>query len=189
MLREYVLGLEAHSYIRGELALGRHLGSALLRLPIESGRAFTFLPPNVSPGDLHDFGSGGVASGEENRRLALLVSAYLTTSHTGTPIGVFEHALARKQDSRKPTFPYFTVEDSVYVAIRRGASIQQIADWAREVHAYPSIGVLSSPEGKALRIEHDSEQSPATLEAIADAADVVLIGAYDTEAWVYWTRG
>ena len=188
MLRTFDLGPETFVYIRSQLGQGRGLGRALLQLPIESGRAFTYLPEGVSPGELRDFESGGVASGEENRQLAEFVHAYVGAEPNGVRLAVFEHPTASRGDARKPQSPYFTVGDDVYLFVEPGSSVDDIARTAREAHWYPSLGVLGALPSLPLPRAQGSEQSPTLIATVADGADHVLVGAYDAEAWIIWSR-
>jgi len=187
MLSEFELGDEALRYIRSELAHGRGLARHLLGLPLEQGRVVTYLPSTVVAEDLLDFGSGGVAGGEENVRLAELIVGYLRGRKTGIPVCVFEH-YAHRGDPWKKDLRYFVVDEEVFLLVHRDTRTEEIAKTAQKAHLYPSIGILSTlPQDQSLP-EDRSEQDLRLLQGLSERTDHVMIGAYDAEAWLVWSR-
>jgi hypothetical protein len=59
------LGSEALGCMRAELSQGGPLAKRLVAIP-PKGKVFSILPPDTSRADLIDFGSGGVAAGDES---------------------------------------------------------------------------------------------------------------------------
>jgi len=166
--------------------MGRALGEALSELPVERGKVTTFLPQNVGSEQLIDFDSGGVANGEENQRLAEFISKYLGAQPSR--VCVFEHAYARSGDPKLPDVPLFTVGEDIFMFADRETPDEVVLKIAREGHLYPSIGALAVvPPDQPFPLER-SEQTQALLRRLAQAAEYTLIGAYDAEAWLIWSR-
>src|SRR2546428_12495630 len=98
MLKEFILGNEAIGYIASELSKGRGLAQRLSSLPLQHGSVVTLLPDDVDEAVLLAFESGGVASGEENKKVADRIREYLKVSSTETALCVFEEGVATKGD-------------------------------------------------------------------------------------------
>jgi hypothetical protein len=183
---EYELKQEAISYIRTQLASGRAFAHALLKLPLETGRVTAYLPPDISEEALYDFGSGGIACGQENLWLAEFISKTLSVQPSG--ICVFEHPVAEQGDSRMPDSPFFAVGRDIFMVAQRDTPSDVVLRIVRDAHWYPAVGALATlPVDQAVP-EDESTQSPDLVRQLAEAADHVMIGAYDGEAWLIWSR-
>jgi hypothetical protein len=189
MLEEFPLGREAVEYIHSELRNGRGLARNLAHLPLDGGRVVTYLQESTPATALLDFGSGGVAIGEENAKIAQLIKTRLMEVSEGTPVTVVE-TLANKGDRflRRKEWPRFVVMDEVYAYHYANASVEEIRMIVREAHWYPAIGVASSlPPDHAL-ITDGEDADPGLLRVLAERTDFMFIGAYDAEAWLVWRR-
>ncbi len=186
MLTRYELGAEAIAFIRSELSQGRELATAIVDAPLERGQVVTFLPDSLGETQLTDFSSGGVASGEETRKTADLIAAYV--SKGAERICVFEHPTANKDDPRSPTVSFFTVGMTVYLFMTQDTPGSQIESAAREAHWYPAIGILASLPPGERPPENRSEQDPRLLSRLAKGTDHMIVGAYDGEGWLLWSN-
>jgi hypothetical protein len=186
MLKRYELGANAIEFIRSELSQGRDLAASIAELPLETGTTATYLPESLGTVELGDFGSGGVASGDENRKLAELIEEYL--GRGAERICAFEHPAARKGDRRSPGVSFFTVGVTVFLFATGTTPRGQIEVAAREAHWYPAIGILSSLSRGDPPVEHGSEQPASLLVKLVERTDHLLIGAYDGEGWLIWSR-
>lgn len=91
MLRRVPVGSEGIEYIRSQLELGGRLAVELLRLPLEQGITFAYLPPSQTHGVIPDFRSGGILQWDESLRyLSHLVNYYLRQSSAPQTIAIFE---------------------------------------------------------------------------------------------------
>jgi hypothetical protein len=186
LLKQYDLGDDAIQFIRSQLALGRGLARSLSELPVERGRVTTHLPANVSTENLSDFGSGGIASGEETQWLAGFISDFLAAQ--ASRVCVLEHASAERSDSKQPDVPFFTVGEDLFMFAHQTTPRETLLTITQKGHWYPAIGTLSRLPADQPQLPERSEQTPALLRELAEATDYMLIGAYDAEAWLIWTR-
>lgn len=179
------LGADAVSFIRSELAQGRDLAALITKLPLEQGSVVTFLPASVGAQELGDFGSGGVAGGDQNENLAQLIGAYLGSDVKR--ICVFEHPAARRGDPVRSS-DFFTVGDTVLTFVTAVASQSRVERAAREAHWYPGIGILSSLREGEPPIPPQSVQPESCLVDLVANIEHLLIGAYDAEGWLVWSK-
>jgi hypothetical protein len=95
---QHELEREAFDFIRDEFMYGGALTKRLVSLR-PKGKVVAFLPVDTAPADLIDFGSGGVATGDEAHELADILQARVSLGINR--ICVFEHT-ARVGDPRMP---------------------------------------------------------------------------------------
>ena len=179
---QYELGREAFEFIRDELSYGGPLAKRLLAVPAK-GQVIGILPVKTGLADLTDFGSGGVASGDESLELADLIGARLSEAQS---ICVFEHPTSRVGDPRMPDIDYFTVGVAVYAFITTPSDHETIVKAARETHWYPSIGVISNLEGGESAPEPGSAMTDSLLDDLVARVTAIVVGAYDAESWLIW---
>ena len=190
MLTEFVLDDRAIDYIYSELSKGRGLARQLAQLPLRGGRVVTYLPDTVTETALMDFGSGGVASGEENRNLAQFIQRHLKETTAGPQLCVLEHALARRGDPviARWEIPYFTVGDEVYLFAEGGSSFDQVLGILTEGHLYPAIGTLASLPDGYRPIDEGAAVDQDVLRRLAEGTRYLIVGAYDAEGWLIWSH-
>jgi hypothetical protein len=179
---QFELGTDALAFVRDELSNGGPLAKRLLAVPAK-GQVFGILPAKTAPADLTDFGSGGVASGDESLELADLIGARLSETQS---ICVFEHPTSREGDPRMPDVDYFIVGARVYAFLTTSSDHETIIKAARETHWYPSIGLISALMTSETAPRPRSAMTVSFLDDLVVHAQAIVVGAYDAESWLIW---
>ncbi len=193
MLQKIDLGREAIDYIRGQLSDGNALGDYLLALPLSESSVATIAPSTVDTALLHEFAKSvslrtGVSIIDQVRaRIVACIVAFLGSTDENHVI--FETFL-RQGDANliKNQSPYFTTESTVYYFANRhiadGPSLEKMVMNAGN---YPFVAALTSTETGS-NITHGEELSGPALSLLAAHSDHVLVGAYDAEGFIVWSR-
>lgn len=189
MFRDVGSNAEAIAYIRTCLEQGNTLARYLLDLPLEEGRVIIPLTVTVNEVTYSNFAVGGVtARNDTEPLLADFISAYLDGENGR--YAIFEDTLAQLGDaflsSSKTQFVAFETEIYYFLSSRESNS-KTIISVVRQATSHLFIGVLTS-----LAAENDLHTEQAiTLElltAIVQHAEHILIGAYDGEGVLIWSR-
>lgn len=206
MLKEFEFGSEAISYIRWILSQGKTLSKLLLDLPLEDGRVRTYLPETVSEEATRQFKHGGVIKRSDVRvqrgklifelverkesdlQLATVIADYL---HGGASRhAIFEDALHNPGDPglAKTEGRFFTHGTDVYFFLTaQDQDVDFITTTFRAAKSYLFTGVLTEGAASGL-IQANRPVQVETLEELARNANHILIGAYDGEAELIWSR-
>lgn len=209
MITEVELGSEGISYLRAYLSEGKALSKYLLTLPLEQGHTSSLLPPTVSIEASRQFELGGqvvsdadltyeIGAGsykmvgplgvENDLRLASFISAYI--SRTGQRYAVLEHALAEPGDPwlSQRSVKFFTCNSAVYIFLSvQDTSLEMILTAVRAARAYRFTGILTNPLALP-EISVGHEVTPGLLRVLAAATEHIIVGAYDGEGEVIWSR-
>lgn len=190
MLRQYELGSQAIDYIKSQLSVGHTLGRSLLDLPLDSGRVAAFLPTGTEPESLYAFQWGGVATATDGvwENMASFVSTYLRGG-VGR-YAVFEGFRPADRMLTASGRQYFSFgpDEIYYFASSAGADSPKVEVAADAGRSYPYIGVLTSIPEDSPDIRSGSDICEELLKELAARAQHLLIGAYDDEAPLVWTR-
>ncbi len=184
MIQEVAIGELAIPFIRSCLWPQRALPARLLNLPFEKGRVVAYAPEGVGQDRLTEFEAGlGVPGATE--KLANFVLAYLQSP--GAPYAVFQDYFSRPGDPALTWDQFFLFDSEVYLYLgRRDASVDRIHDAISEASEYPFLAILTSvPPGEPPK---QGVASEACLEALADRTQHLIVGAYDEESYVVWSR-
>jgi hypothetical protein len=192
MLKEVELGEEAIKYIRHVLSQGGMLSNHLLDLPLQRGQVRTWLPTNVDPASLTAFEMGGVITGEMKKEVELkfadLVSKYL--SESGTRYALFEHALARASDPFLLSVgaKFLICQSQVYFFLTSGdQDVREVLNTAKTASTYLFTGVLANlPD--TLEIRNHQEVTEEVLRTVVDKTEYFIVGAFDGEGYLTWSR-
>ncbi len=211
MLRQYQLGPRAIDYIRGRLSEGRTLSKLLLHLNMEAGTAWSYLPAGIDDETAHDLTRGVVApldpkAGHRtgtgimipvptpSRPLILEMIRQFLLAHSGACC-IFEHALARATDQwlahETGYAPYLTFDDEVYFFLSgrdRSVDDSRIGVVMDRAQSYLLTGILTiAPEGFGpLRFRQIVTFDQ--LRALADSVQAIILGAYDGQGYIIWSR-
>jgi hypothetical protein len=192
------LGAAPIPYIRERLAWGHRLAAELLRLPLESGSVHAFLPEDASHENIMNFEDGAVLPpnwvvpgrvqridrDEIDDVEARFIRDYLRKNERN--LAVFEDPNAEVGDPDLEGDQYFTDGTHVYLLLtNRDIEITGIIETMR-VRAYYSLGVLASPA--ELVVAPGQQVQEDLFQSIALATDHILVGAYDGEADLIWSR-
>lgn len=186
------LGDEARAYVERQILEG---GLTLSRLVLErlrpgEGVLFTHLPPDLEPGQARDFDHGGVARLSSSEQ-ALEQLLWERGSLLETGVFVAENAVASCADPivRENPRGTFCYGEEVYSWVSCEASRRPDVRGAlsRAASGWVLVAMLSSVPA------HLGEPRLAlrgcgreTLKALAERAELVVVGAYDGEGYVVW---
>jgi hypothetical protein len=203
-MEDFDLSPASISYIRGVLSQGKTLSRLLLMLRLEQGRTHAFLPEGVSEAARERFDRMGVLPRTGKRvlqgeyvmelkersqvdiRMAEFISGYIDSGPDH--IAVFEHALARRDDpwlsERAPQ--HFFFDDEVYFFVGRDNTTEHIMSAMRAARTYLFMAVLAHVRVRSVR--EGANASGRTLRRIAAGTEHILVGAYDGQAEIIWSR-
>jgi hypothetical protein len=213
-IQEIVLGQEALDYVRDSLRVGKELAAYLLKaLTLESGRVRTFLPVGLPTTEINRFSAGGklpmapvekrtlVVAGKSAEVaaaplpnldvvLASTIKKYLNSE--ADALCLFENALASPGDgwlSRAKVHSVVT-KSSVYHILRSEDTdselIQQTVAKSKSIRP-PLLGILAHYPLASSRFKSGTIE-PADLQKIAERTEELLVGAYDGEGFLIWSR-
>jgi len=190
MLKEFDLGSAGISYIRSSLATGFTLMRQVLGLQLEKGRVRTLLPEGVALKSLTEFSYGGVATGHRaaiEERVAELILDHLSA---------VEHSLVAFEDynldpgskflAGRQHFVYRS-EVSLYIDSRSSPSADDVRRVMKQASEYTSRAVLTSAADET-RLQCGQSVTMEFVRTLARNTQHILVGAYDEESYVIWTR-
>lgn len=214
--KEIVFGSEGITYLQKWLERGgKTLAKALLQAqPLERGRVAAMLPTYVSDEKALQF-EGGVLkepppethyietdpSGKRWRWvrkpttepcLVEIIQGYLKADEGR--ICVFEDYLARPSDPVPPSRRDHMVtfkEECYQIVTWKDSTAEKIKATIREAKAGwpPLIGAMTSvPKEYDLALEAGKEIAIADIRLFAERAEKLIIGAYDGEGYLVWSR-
>lgn len=189
MLKEFEVR-NAIPYVRSSLEAGSTLAQHLVRLPLEKGRVVTHLPAETSPEAVEQFETGHIASRRETRRhLTSFIETYLNGYEER--YGVFETFARlgdRGFDPLEEQFWSYQLEVYDFVSSRDCGSDLIYRTVHSLARPYPFVGALTSlPKGQ-LHMPIGHELAISEIEMLASRTEHILIGAYDDEGTVIWSR-
>lgn len=194
MLKEFQIDADAVNYIRQELREGDTFAEYLLDLPLENGRVMSYLPAPVHPVTPKDFrqsiyiATGIKTAGEATSKLQRFVASYLTFD--GNRYAIFE-TLGRVGDKwlSATNLSYFVHESRIYSFLTPAeANEQRILQVLKRARRYPFVcGLTRLPEDDQ-RVQTLQEIQSNTLRALAANTQHIVVGAFDDEAFLIWTK-
>lgn len=207
---EYTLGPPAVSYIRERLQDGKTLSKCLLSaLNLESGRVTIHLPSDATADNMEEFTwggklpeapqelhvrveGGGLAIPVANTDPYLVASCVAFLRERPRRICLFEEWMVSASKPWKGSPRFLNLgEDVYYFAVSGEPDIEQrLKDAIRSARQVwpPTLGVLSElPDGLQLA-ENSGQVTESELRQIAQEACQLIVGAYDAEACLIWTR-
>ncbi len=189
MLKDFKFGSEAITYIRSCLSEGDTLSKYLLDSALGRGQVKAHLPADADPGYIKRFRWGGVTTRNNTRQfLTTFISAHLIKK--GKQYAVFE-TLYRPGDicllSSKEHF--FTHKLEVYYFLNsHDIDSDIIVSTVRFARSYPFIGVLTSIPEEESDIQAEHELPIDKLKKFVARTEYILIGAYDNEGVLIWSK-
>jgi hypothetical protein len=197
LLSERVLGGAALEYVQSQLQQGWTLAQRLLELPLSSGRMTAYLPHDVGPRNTLDFDEGLFSreeSGEAWARSLDLVRSHL--SKPDRPYALTESFMNRGDSGLRPIRDSYFIfrSEVVFFLTSRETDPIRIRTFFRDARIYPFVVALTSLPAGMQEIEacDDPETcpdvDPTVLGAIAARTEKLLIGAWDDEGVIVWTR-
>ncbi len=188
MLKEFDVR-NAIPYIRSSLAAGSTLAQHLLRLPLDEGRVITHLPEETSPEAVEQFETGYRASWREIREhLVTFIAAYLKGYEKR--YGIFETFVRLGDPAFHPLEEQFlSHKQEVYDFVSSEDSSSDIVyATLRLARPYPFVGVLTSIPEDRPNIRTGHVLTIDEIEMLTSRAEYILIGAYDDEGTLIWSK-
>lgn len=192
-MRKFTLNQRIVDYIRGELQQGRTLSRYLLELPLEQGQVFAYLPDDTpvemanEVDILHPYIIGAEVA---KLQLSSFLSAQLRARENA--LVVFENAVAWSTDANygpSSRHQFFSFGREVYnFLVPDDAESEKVMATIRATIAYPFIGVITSLPEYRPRLQVSERVEEALLIELADRAEHIVIGAYDNQAQIIWSR-
>lgn len=210
---ELHLGPEAISYIRERLAHGKTLAKYLLeRVDLESGTVMTFLPSDVSKEAASEFKWGGKLKRDPATFVYHTEPDGSTTRWEPVPntdpwlvsilqeflgagrerVGIFENELASPGDPWLSSWDMQTLifENEVYhlLSNKDADNEQTILTTIRGAGNWLFIGAMTSlSEPSDLPLEGGTLDDQV-LKMFAERAAKIVVGAYDGESYLIWSK-
>ena len=190
MLQQVDLDSAAISFLRSYLASGYTLARYLAGLPLETGRVITYLPPMVVLEPGRRFDTGGVVSRAETEpQVVDLIGQYLRGPDQHTRYAVFEDAVTRPGDpvlqSSRTAFVTYGAE-VYYILTPATGDPSRISQAVRQATSYRFVGILATVPGDTPL--DAGVVTTDVLMTLAQAAEVILIDAFDGEGYLIWLR-
>jgi hypothetical protein len=76
----------------------------------------------------------------------------------------------------------------VYLFADATSPFEQVREILGEAHLYPAIGAVAALPAHQSGIRRGGEVDPQVLHLLAEGATHLIIGAYDGEGWLIWSR-
>lgn len=197
IIGEIPLGFDGLRYIREELELGRKLARTLAQVPLKTGRVVTYFPPDVPEVAVHRFGRDGSLS-NISREACLahaefirnFIFAFLSPEGHQVGLALFEHPYAKKMDPaiQRLKVPHCYLEEDVVFFAASPTSLQEVGRLMRLSGGYPHIGALVRLLSDSDIPQDRAELSESTLRVYAQNCKHLVIGAYDDEGFLVWSR-
>lgn len=193
MLEETQLGAESFNYIRSQLALGKTLAKNILKHhKIGSGRSFAYLLPDTPTTKVAQF-NGSVLDAKSNswQPRADFITRFLKSNKRS--LVVFENAYAIPADtwiqSKGDSFKFFYFQSEVYLFLTaQDQTAEKVIASAKMSSGYPSIGILTTLPDEVNLIQNHQKVTEEFLDQLAKNSEHLLIGAYDNETHIIWSR-
>jgi hypothetical protein len=180
---------EGISYIRSRLSQGTTLSEELLRLPLEEGRVFAYLPEGIDRSEIAiEYGVANMsadAGRQRDEKLVGFVSSFLASSLRG--YAIFEDLINRPGSPFLSDVSYFVFESNDYPFVDSASDNELILRTIRKAGHYPFIGVLTEAVDEP-PIRNKQEISLETVQLLGRNAKHIVVGAYDMEAYLIWSR-
>ena len=189
MLQQVGLDSAAISFLRSYLASGNTLARYLAGLPLETGRVITYLPPMVVLEPGRRFDTGGVVSRAETEpQVVDLIAQYLRAPDQHTRYAVFEDAVTRPGDPvlQSSRAAFVTSGAEVYYSLTSATGDPSRIIQAVRQATSRFVGILAALPGDTPL--DSGVVTTDVLMTLAQAAEVILIDAFDGEGYLIWLR-
>jgi len=172
------------SYFQDNLTNTNALSSELVRsINFKGGSFFTFLPYKKKKKKIHEFKYGGIAKGIIDLVSLFLLEQFQKNKKLSC---IFDDVSATFRSNHREEFfascGLAFQQEVYYLVNHKNASIELIKDCLYMSNAiWHSLCVLFE--------EHiDENLSLTTMKKIAIKAQLIMLGAYDGEGFVFWER-
>ena len=182
---------ESHlGYFRQQFAAHAHeerlLGLPFLQLDLARGRAWALVPAERAAEAVADLETDAIRRDGERGQLALAIARRIRPLLDAVPprILAFEYWTETYLDPTSRTRE-FKVGDSVFDYVTASDPDEQVAYLLESVLWYPTVGLLAPiPEG--VDLDQTRELTTADIERLVAHPDLVLVGAWCADGYVFW---
>ncbi len=180
-------------YVRQQLALhglGRRLlGRRLLDLDLTQGRLWALVPAERAAEAAADLEFDAIRSDAEREALMVATAHALRPLLAATPLRRLLTIEWWKsvEDLHGASAHAFLVGDSEFDYVTADDPDELIAELLGAVLWFPTVGVIG-PTPAGVPLPGTRELTPAHVEEIVAGLDMILIGAWDADGYVFWER-
>lgn len=177
-------------YVRQQLALHavgeRLLGRPLLEVDLTRGRLWALVPVERAAEAAADLEFDAIRSDAEREALMAETARQLRPRLEGSParLLVIEHWKAVEDLHEAPAHA-FLVGDSEFDYVTSVDSDELIAELLGSVLWFPTVGLIGRKPARAA-LPGTRELTPTHVEEIVAGLDLLLIGAWDADGYVFW---
>lgn len=201
--KDIELGAAGLVYVRECLEAGKTFSRLLLKThDLNTGTAVTKLPAGIEEAAAKDFDSGGKlpelyprtsnlqAVPDSDFLLIPEVNRFLSESSAN--ICILEDSLANPTDPflQSVKTRYSAFQDEVYHLIcQPDNNSDTISKTLRQAHSWLTIGALTSTPQETGICGQRGDLTLSNLTTMAQGTEVIIVGAYDGEGYVIWSKG
>jgi len=198
MVVQRTLDSRALDYLRDYLGEGGQLSRALMSLPLETGRIWSFLHQTAPHDTVYRFTSGGITPPEP---ISGNVQAISTPSLPNVFLLIDDFLRSRpntvficEDASATPTYPYIRADRESYFLlygtavyrvvlpeIQHQALIERII---RKAQSYRFLAILTTSDSTINRLANRAQLTSAQHTTLVYRTERIIIGAYDYEGYL-----
>lgn len=200
IILRYDLHNAGADYVSDELGKGSSYAQSLLAL-VEGQRdhVYTYLPPELETARL-DFRDAFLARAASVGLAADTVESELEREVFHTVLSLasaISDSILVLETLRRPGYPptlqeeqpYFTYRDEVYLYLRRESlTMTALSACVRKARSYPLIVGVTSFGRRSFDVQPGVSLSTTDLDSLAQRTQLLMIGAYDDESYVIWSK-
>ncbi len=186
--RHWLNHAQAFAYFQYTLADASTLSLLLLKnLNFEMGRFYTLLPDDANPDQIHEFRLGGIAKGVRDQVNAIVLNKISTNNRLSCVFDDINDTFKPEYEDALFSSCGLVYEKEIYHLItKKTSSIQNINSCFRISNAmWHSLCVLSEI---SLTKKADKSLSLKELERVCLNTELIIVGAYDGEGYVFWEK-
>jgi hypothetical protein len=189
-MEERSVGAEALAYIDNCLLRGSTLAHKVRSVDLASGEVITYLPEGADPRAMLRFDEGGIGDQDASRSwVCSLVCRYLNSA--AGRCAVFETPWLCTDPCVHDwsALQWFSHAGALFAFVASGCcSTQAVAAALHAARRYPFIAVLSQFSPDMLCRWQGVDFATELLGEMAARTDHILVGAYDEESALLWSR-
>lgn len=196
MIKKVSYGSEAISYIKGELGNGGVYAKRLLRLPLDGGKVYSYLPVSVDPASIRNFAwstyldHGVKMLHEVYPKIVSQITSFLSNQENRYAIfSTYASVGDGFLDKDKTLARYVSYNSNVYFCISsKNHSKENIMYALKFAAGWPRIHGLTSLPSNVQPLQSRQALTKKQMNYLADRTDYIIIGAYDGEGYLVWGR-
>jgi len=180
-------------YIKNELTKGAYISNVLANLPLEKGKAYTFLPNNIELDLIESYEQSiylifGEAVAEDFEDILVRsISIYLDNDIQ--KYAIFETFWEiGDSTSQIKEMDYILAQSRAYTFINGKDKNKQIPDYLKNSAAYPRIIFLVDFAQSTSPITTKAVLNTEDVEKIKDSIECITIGSFDNEGYLIWFK-